>query len=319
MPRAVRFETYGDIDVLHVVEVPRPDPAPTQILVHVVAASVNPGEIAIMRGALAERFPATFPSGEGTDFAGRVAAVGDDVTGFAVGDEVVGWSDQRAAQADFVVSEADHLVPKPPTLDWIRAGSVFVVGVTAFAAVRAVAIQPGDVVAVSGAAGGVGSLAVQLARRAGARVIGIAGPDNAGWLRSVGVEPMAYGDGLADRLHAAAPGGITAFIDTHGDGYADLAVTLGVPPDRIDTIIDYEAVARLGIIGDGSAQASSADVLARVVDLVAWGDLVMPIAAVYPLARIRDAYVELGRRHTRGKIALSMTMPDGAEPLHHPT
>jgi NADPH:quinone reductase len=319
MPRAVRFEAYGGVGVLRVVEIARPAPAPAQVLVQVVAAGVNPGEIAIRTGALAERFPAAFPSGEGTDFAGRVVEVGDEVTAFTVGDEVLGWSDRRSAQADFVVSDVDHLIPKPSTLDWIRAGSLFVVGVTAFAAVRAVSIQPGDMVAVSSAAGGVGSLAVQLARRAGARVIGIAGPGNADWLRSVGTEPVAYGDGLADRLRAAAPDGISAFIDTHGDGYVDLAVDLGVPPARIDTIIDYEAIARLGVNGDGSAQASTADVLGQIADLVAWGDLLMPIAAVYPLAQVRDAYTELDRRHTRGKIVLSMAMADDTAPLHRPS
>jgi NADPH:quinone reductase len=319
MPRAVRFEAYGDVDVLQVVEVTQPDPAPTQVVVQVLAAGVNPGEIAIRRGALAERFPATFPSGQGTDFAGRVVEVGDEVTAFAVGDEILGWSERRSAQADFVVSDVDYLVPKPPSLDWIRAGSLFVVGVTAFAAVRAVSIQPGDVVAVSSAAGGVGSLAVQLARRAGARVIGIAGAGNAVWLRSVGAEPVAYGDGLADRLRAGAPDGIDAFIDTHGDGYVDLAIDLGVSPKRIDTIIDYEAVERLGVNGDGSAQASTADVLAQIADLVAWGDLLMPIAAVYPLAQLRDAYIELGRRHTRGKIVLSMAMADDDTPRHRPS
>ena len=318
MPRAVRFGAYGDVDVLGVADVPRPDPAPTQVLVQVVAAGVNPGEIAIRRGALAERFPATFPSGQGTDFAGRVVEVGDEVTAFAVGDEVVGWSDHRSAQADFVVAEVDHLVAKPPTLDWMRAGSLFVVGVTAFAAVRAVNIQPGDVVAVSSAAGGVGSLVVQLARRAGARVLGIAGPANADWLRSVGAEPVAYGDGLPDRLRAATADGIDAFVDTHGNGYVDLAVGLGVPPGRIDTIIDYDAVQRLDVNGDGSAQASTAEVLTQIVDMVAWGDLLMPIAAVYPLAQVRDAYVELDRRHTRGKIVLSMAMADDEAPLRRP-
>jgi NADPH2:quinone reductase len=312
MPRAIRYDNYGDLDVLHVAEVPRPEPTEDQVVVQVVAAGVNPGEIVIRTGGYDAIFPATFPSGQGSDFAGRVVAAGSSVTGFRPGDEVVGWSDSRSAQADFVAVSTDHITRKPLALDWIRAGGLFVVGVTAFAAVRAVALKPGETVAVSGAAGGVGSLAVQLAREAGARVIGVAGEHNAGWLRSVGVTPVTYGDGLADRLRAAAPNGLDAFIDTFGGGYVELAVDLGLPTDRIETIIDFPAVQKYGVKGEGSADASSVDVLARLADLVAWGTLALPIAAVYPLAKVRDAYAELAERHTRGKIVLSTELPDDA-------
>jgi NADPH:quinone reductase len=298
--------------VLYVAEVPRPEPRDDQVVVQVVAAGVNPGEITVRTGAYHEIFPATFPSGQGSDFAGRVVAVGSSVTGFHPGDEVVGWSDSRSAQADFVAVPTDHVTHKPLALDWIRAGGLFVAGVTAFAAVRAVALKPGETVAVSGAAGGVGSLAVQLAREAGARVIGIAGEHNADWLRSVGVIPVTYGDGLADRLRAAAPDGLDAFIDTFGGGYVELAVDLGLPTDRIDTIIDFPAVQKYGVKGEGSSLASSVDILARLADLVAWGTLALPISAVYPLARVRDAYAELAERHTRGKIVLSLELPDDA-------
>jgi NADPH:quinone reductase len=312
MPRAIRSDEYGDLDVLQIAEVPRPEPADDQVLVQVVAAGINPGEIAIRSGALRDRFPATFPSGEGSDLAGRVVAVGSAITGFAPGDEVAGWSDWRSSHADFVVLPADHLIRKPIALDWIRAGGLYVVGVTAFAAVRAVALKPGETVAVSGAAGGVGSLTVQLAREAGARVIGIAGEHNAAWLRSAGITPVTYGDGLEDQLRAAAPDGLDAFIDTYGNGYVDLAVELGVPGDRIDTIIDYAAAQQHGAKAEGSSTASSADVLAYMAELVAWGTIVLPVAAVYPLGRVREAYTELAERHTRGKIVLSMELPDDA-------
>jgi NADPH2:quinone reductase len=312
MPRAIRFDGYGDLDVLHVAEVDRPEPADDQVLVQVVAAGVNPGEIAIRAGALAERWPATFPSGQGTDFAGRVVAAGEAVTGFAPGDEVLGWSDWRSSHADFVVVPASHLTRKPIALDWIRAGGLFVAGVTAFAAVRAVAPKPGETVAVSGAAGGVGSLTVQLVREAGARVVGIASERNADWLRSVGVTPVTYGDGLTDQLRVAAPDGLDAFIDTYGNGYVDLAVELGVPAERIDTIIDYGAAQKHGAKTDGSSTASSADILAHLAGLAAWGTLAVPVAAVYPLGLVQQAYAELARRHTRGKIVLSTELPDDA-------
>ena len=312
MTRAVRFEQYGDVDVLHVENVERPQPAADQILVEVVAAGINPGEIAIRSGLLHERWPATFPSGEGSDFAGRVVEVGASVTEFAVADEVLGWSDWRSSQADYVLVPADHLTRKPLALDWIRAGGLFVAGVTAYAAVRAVQPTAGEVVVVSGAAGGVGSLAVQLARNAGATVIGIASEGNAAWLRSVGVIPVAYGDDLAERLRKVVPSGIDAFIDTYGNGYVDLAVELGVDPSRIDTIIDYPAAQRTGAKTEGSSAGSDAEILAFVAEEVAWGRVVLPVAAVYPLEAVRDAYTELEARHTRGKIVLSMELPPDA-------
>ena len=212
MSRRVQFDRYGLVDVLHVAEVPRPSAGEGQVLVEVAAAGINPGEIAIRNGAMEAMFPATFPSGQGSDFAGRVVETGPGVTGFAPGDEVMGWSDRRSAQADHVLSDPCHLIAKPPALDWIRAGALWAIG-TSFSAVRAVAIRAGDVVAVSGATGGVEGLAAQLARHAGARVLGIASAGHADLLGAVGVEPVAYGDGLGDRLRSLAPNGIDAFVD----------------------------------------------------------------------------------------------------------
>jgi len=312
MTRAVRFDQYGDVDVLRIENVERPQPAADQILVEVVAAGINPGEIAIRSGLLHERWPATFPSGEGSDLAGRVVEAGASVTEFAVGDEVLGWSDWRSSHADYVLVPADHLTRKPLALDWIRAGGLFVAGVTAYAAVRAVQPTAGEVVVVSGAAGGVGSLALQLARNAGATVIGIASESNAAWLRSVGAIPVAYGDDLAERLRKVVPSGIDAFVDTYGNGYVDLAVELGVDPARVDTIIDYAAAQRTGAKAEGSSTASDAEILAFVAEEVAWGRIVLPIAAVYPLEAVGDAYTELAARHTRGKIVLSMELPPDA-------
>jgi NADPH:quinone reductase-like Zn-dependent oxidoreductase len=304
------MDDYGDVDVLYVADVPQPEPAADQVVVEVVAAGINPGEIGIRTGALRERWPSTFPSGEGSDFAGTVVAVGAEVGGFAPGDEVLGWSDWRSSHADYVAVTADHLTLKPIALDWIRAGGLFVAGVTAYAAVRAVNLRPGETVAVSGAAGGVGSITVQLAREKGARVIGIAGEHNADWLRSVGVTPVAYGDGLADRLREAAP---EAFIDTYGSGYVQLAVEdLGLPVDRIDTVADFPAIGKYGVKGEGSAAGSDAGILAELADLLAWGVISLPIAAVYPLGLVKDAYTELAKHHSRGKIVLSTRLPDDA-------
>ncbi|HEX5202446.1 NADP-dependent oxidoreductase [Paractinoplanes rhizophilus] len=312
MTRAVRFDQYGDVDVLRIENVERPRPAADQILVEVVAAGINPGEISIRSGLLHDRWPARFPSGQGSDFAGRVVEVGASVTEFAVDDEVLGWSDWRSSHADYVLVPADHLTRKPLALDWIRAGGLFVAGVTAYASVRAVQPVAGETVVVSGAAGGVGSIAVQLARNAGAHVVGIASEGNAAWLRSVGATPVAYGDDLGERLRKVLPSRIDAFIDTYGNGYVDLAVELGVDPARINTIIDYAAAQRAGAKAEGSSTASDAEVLAFVAEEIAWGRIVLPIAAIYPLEAVQEAYTELAARHTRGKIVLATELPANA-------
>ncbi|GAB3893457.1 NADP-dependent oxidoreductase [Kibdelosporangium lantanae] len=302
MAKAVRFGEYGGIDVLQVVDVPVGDPAAGEVLVQVKAASINPGEAKIRLGYLHEMWPATFPSGEGSDFAGVVSKVGEGVTDFATGDEVIGYTDNRASHAEYVLAPAAHLTPKPAAVPWEVGGSLFVAGSTAVASVRAVSLRPGDRVVVSGAAGGVGSLVVQLARREQAEVIGIAGPGNHDWLVSHGVKPVTYGDGLADRLRDL--GQIDAVIDTHGDGYVKLAVELGVDRSRINTVADFAAIGEYGVKGEGSAAASSAAVLADLAALVAAGELEVPIAATYPLTEVRAAFEDLERGHTRGKIVL---------------
>jgi len=303
MPKAVRFDNYGGVDVLNVVDVPRPVPGPGQVLVQVKAAGINPGEAKVREGQYAERWPATFPSGQGSDLAGIVAETGPGVTGVAAGDEVIGYTDNRASQAEFVVVEAANLTPKPPEVPWPVAGALFVAGATAYAAVRAVGLAQGDVVVVSGAAGGVGSLAVQLARRAGATVIGLASPVHHDWLAAHGVIRVSYGDGVAGRIRQAA-GTVDAFIDTVGGGYVQLALELGVAPGRIDTIADFAAISRYGVKGDGNAAGASAAVLAELAALIADGELEVPIAATFPLARVRDAYRRLAEGHAQGKIVL---------------
>jgi NADPH:quinone reductase-like Zn-dependent oxidoreductase len=305
MTRAVRFDEYGDVDVLRVVDVARPVPRPGQALVRVAAAGVNPGEAAIRQGLLHDRWPATFPSGQGSDLAGVVDEVGDGVDRVAVGDEVIGFTHDRDSQAELVVVDADHLVPKPARVPWEVAGSLFVAGTTAWATVHAVAPRPGEAVVVSGAAGGVGSIAVQLAAATGARVIGLASEPHHAWLRDHGVVPVAYGAGVDDRIRAAAIGGaVDAMIDTYGGGYVDLAVELGVPPDRIDTIMDWAAAERHGTKTDGNMVGARPEVLSELAQLIDQGRLDIPIARVYPLDEVREAYREVERRHTLGKIVL---------------
>lgn len=306
MSKAVQFDNYGDIDVLEVRDVQKPTPGEGEVVVAVKAAGINPGEAMIRRGFLHDRWPSTFPSGQGSDLAGVVEEIGADVDTVKVGDEVIGFTDRRASQAEFVVVPADQLAAKPPQVAWEVAGGLYVAGTTAYAAVRAVSLEPADTVAVAGAAGGVGSIAVQLARRAGATVLGIAGPSNDDWLTTHGVVPVNYGSDLAERLRKAAPnGGVDAFLDFFGGGYVETAVSeLGVAPERVDTIIDLEAVERFGVQLAGNADASNAGVLAELASLIAGGELEVPIAQVFPLDEVQRAYRRLEERHTRGKIVL---------------
>ena len=308
MPRAVKFSRYGGSDVLEVVDVDQPHPGPGEVVVRVVAAATNPGEMMIREGAFADVWPATFPEGQGNDFSGRVAEVGPGEAGFSPGDEVMGFT-PRAAQADYVRSASDRLARKPPSVPWEVAAAIPGAGATAYAAVRAVRLRPGETVVVSAAAGGVGVVAAQLARLAGARVIGTAGDANAAFLRSLGVEPVRYGDGLLERIQSLAPDGVDAYLDNFGAGNVDLAIKLGVAPNRINTIIDGAAASRYGTHSDAQEQADSPPVWEELAQLVAAGKLTIPIQSVYPLEEVRGAYDELAARHTRGKIVLRVT-PD---------
>src|SRR6476659_2977056 len=315
MTKAVQFDSYGGVDVLEVRDVPRPVPGAGEVLVEVRAAGINPSEAVIRSGALHDRWPATFPSGQGSDLAGVVAELGSGVIGFAEGDDVIGFSNlriedavrnARSSHAEYVTVPANQLTPRPAAVPWEVAGSLFVAGATAYSAVRAVHLAPGDTVAVAGAAGGVGSIAVQLARRTGATVLGIAGPANDVWLADHGVVPVNYGDDLPARLRAAAPSGrVDAFLDLFGRDYVAMAVKdLGVLPDRVDTIADFGAVERFGVQSAGGADAATAAVVAELADLVARGELEVPIAGVFALDEVREAYRELEKRHTRGKLVL---------------
>jgi NADPH:quinone reductase-like Zn-dependent oxidoreductase len=302
--RAVKFDRYGGIEELKVVEVDRPEPGKREVLVKIKAAGINPGEAAIREGKMAKQWPASFPSGEGSDLAGTVEEVGSSVVDLAVGDEVIGFTDDRASHADFVVVPADHLTPRPSKVPWEQAGALFVVGTTAYAALGAVDVKEGDTVVVSGAAGGVGSVAVQLARNAGAKVIGLASEEHHSWLADHGVIPISYGDGASERIKQAANGKIDAFIDTHGDGYVDMAIDMGISPDRIDTIIDFPAAKKYKVKTAGNAEGAKASVLAELAGMIAAGRLEIPIARSYPLDDVRNAYQELEKRHTLGKIVL---------------
>jgi NADPH:quinone reductase-like Zn-dependent oxidoreductase len=307
--RAVIQETFGGPEVLRSREVPEPHAGAGEVRVRVRAVGLNPMDWSIFaRPEAAARFGVTVPSGFGSDFAGAVDEVGAGVEGFAVGDRVFGGAMARAA-ADFLVMRTPAPVPDAlfHTPDGITdevASTLAVAGHTAAAAVAAIAPRAGDTVLAGGAAGGVGVFAVQLARLAGARVIGTASQSTFGFLRRLGVEPVAHGAGLADRVRALAPGGVTAAMDLFGTETAEAALALGVPPWRISAIAAGPHPPG-GVRATGAVDAAP-DALERITAAILAGDIVVPIAAAFPIERIRDAVTLQAGRHVHGKVVITL-------------
>lgn len=305
--RAVRFDRHGDVDELYVTDAVFDAPGPGRVLIEVHSAGINPAESAIRRGVFAETWPTTFPSGQGSDWAGVVAAVGDGVSAVEPGEDVFGWTDEHAAHATHVDVPAEQVLHRPAGLDVVTAGALHVAGLAATASVEAVDPVPGETVVVSGAAGGVGQIAVQLLQMRDVEVVGIASERNRRRLREMAVTPVAYGSSSEEtlaNLRDALPDAVHAWVDVHGGGYVELARETGVPADRINTIADLDAAGRHGVHARGTADADAREDLAALGNLVADGALEVVIAAGYPLDGVRDAYAELETGHTAGKIVL---------------
>jgi len=301
MSRAVIYETFGGPEVLELREVPEPHAGPGEVRVRVTAAGLNPMDWGISaRPEAAARFGITVPAGFGSDFAGVV----DEAAGFAAGDRVYGGALGRAA-ADFVVVKVPGaLFHTPDGIGDEVASTLPVAGFTAAAAVAAIGLRPGDTVLIGGAAGGVGVFAVQLARLAGAAVIGTASEGTFEFLRQLGAEPVAYGPGLADRVRALAPGGVTAATDLFGTETAEAALALGVPPERISTVAAGPNPPG-GVRPTGAADAGP-DAPERITTAIQAGQLTVPIAAVFPVEKIRDAVTLQAGRHVHGKVVVTL-------------
>lgn len=307
MSRAVIYETYGGPEVLEVREVPEPHAGPNEVRVRVRAVGLNPMDGAFSsQPEMAAQFGLSVPSGFGYDFAGVIDEVGSGAAGFAVGDRVYGGAMGRAA-ADFVVvkTPAGTLWPTPDGIGDEVASTLTVAGRTAAAALAAVGLRAGDTLLVGGAAGGVGVFAVQLARLAGASVIGTASEATFEFVRQLGAEPVAYGAGLAGRVRALAPGGVTAAADLFGTETAQTALALGVPPERITTIAAGPNPPGGVRATRGGADASPAD-LDRITSAILAGEITVPIAATFPIERIRDAVELQAGRHVHGKIVITL-------------
>lgn len=305
--RAVRMDSFGGPEVLDVREVLEPQAGPGQVRVRVTAAGLNPMDWFMTADAdTAARFGLTLPVGFGTDYAGAVDQVGDGVSGFALGDRVFGGALSRAV-ADHVVvapsgetaaNEAHHT---PDGVDDRTAATLTIAGRTASAALDAVNLGPDDTVLIGGAGGGVGVFAVQLARISGARVIGTGSAASADYLRGLGAEPVTYGDGLAERVRALAPDGVTAAIDLHATDTVHIARELGVPDSRICTI----AAQVDGVVAANGANAAPG-ALEEIADLVVAGRLRVPVAATFPIEQIRAAVELQAGRHVKGKVVIDL-------------
>jgi enoyl reductase len=303
MSKAVVFTRYGDPEVLHVVEVECPSPGPGQVRVRVRAAGVQPFDCLFRSGAAHQWMPASFPQRLGNEFAGVIDAIGDGVSDFSTGDEVLGW-EALACYAEHVVVGQQQIVAKPATMPWSEAGVLSASGQTAATALSELQVGEGDKVLIHAAAGGVGSFAVQLATVRGASVIGTASERNHEYIRSLGAAPVAYGDGLADRVRALAPQGVDAALDAAGTEEAlSASIELVRDRDRIGTVAFRPAAARLGI-RRLSTERSVAQ-LAELTHLYSADKLKLAIQWAYPLAEAAQAHRDVETRHVRGKIVLT--------------
>lgn len=308
MARAVRFDQYGNEDVLYIADVETPTPGENEIVVRVRVAGVSTGEVGIRSGAMDSMAPAHFPEGEGTEFAGVVLTTGDGVKAVSQGNPVIGITDNRAAQADYVLVPVKNVILKPGAIDWDTAAAIPAAAATATSVVNTLSPKQGETIVVAGASGSVGVVVVQLLKRAGARVIATASHFNHTFLRKLGSEPVAYGSDLEDRIRRLAPEGVDAFADCHGEGNLAIAQSLDVPVERINTIKDFETAKRIGAHANGMYQLD--DILRAVKsvsDLVATGEIVIPIKAVFPLERVKDAYRRLTEPGGIGKIVLTVS------------
>ncbi|MFJ8627389.1 NADP-dependent oxidoreductase [Kitasatospora sp. NPDC093550] len=303
--KAIAINRYGGPEVVEYTELPDPKVGPDSVLVEVRAAGVNPVDWKVRDGALDGMLDAHFPLVMGWDAAGVVRAVGGGVTEFAPGDEVYGCVRKDAVEhgtyAELVSAPVRTLARKPAALDWAQAGGLPLAGLTALQGLRALRLAEGETVLVHAAAGGVGHLAVQLARALGARVIGTAAERNHDYLRGLGAEPVAYGEGLAERVRALAPDGVDAALDLVGRGAVQVSAGLVADPGRIASVADY-GVKALG--GRYVWVRPDADGLTELAALADDGRLTVTVASTFPLAQAASAQALSAEGRTRGKIVL---------------
>jgi NADPH:quinone reductase-like Zn-dependent oxidoreductase len=298
MMKAVRFSRFGAPEVLEIVDLPDPHAGPGQVRIAVRAAGVNPSDWKKRKGLMDEELPQTL----GYEAAGIVDELGEGVADVNIGDRVFGFSAGGAAQAELAV--LSWYAPVPPSLGFAEAAALPAAVETATRALDQLGVASGSTVLVNGASGSVGSAAVQLAVARGARVIGTASPVNHDYLRSLGAEPAAYGEGMARRLRALAPGGVDLALDVAGSGVLPELIKLAGGPEHVVTIADFAGAQQYGVRFSRGDSGRAVHALAEIGELIESGRFSLPVAQTFPLAEVAKAHRVSEDGHVRGKLVL---------------
>jgi NADPH:quinone reductase-like Zn-dependent oxidoreductase len=298
MMKAVRFSQFGGPEVLQIVDLNDPHPGPGQVRVAVRAAGVNPSDWKKRRGLMDPQLPQTL----GYEAAGVVDEVGQGVADVAVGDAVFGFSDAGAAQAELAVLSC--YAPIPPSLDFAGAAALPTVTETATRALDQLGVAGASTLLINGASGGVGSAAVQLAVARGARVIGTASPASHDYLRSLGAEPVAYGEGLAGRVRALAPDGVDVALDVAGSGVLPELIDLAGGAGNVITVADFGGAREHGVRFSSGDGGRAVHVIGEIGELIESGRFSLPVTRTFPLADVAEAHRVSEEGHIRGKLVL---------------
>jgi len=298
--RALVYDTYGNPDVLRVAAMPEPHAGPGQVRIKVSGASINPIDWKQVRGLMSGGKPLATATVPGVDASGVVDEVGEGVTGVSIGDDVLGLG--SATQAEHAV--LNSWAAKPSSLDWALAAAAPVAGETAERGLRLLGLAPGATLFVDGGAGGVGAVVVQMAVADGLTVIASAGPDNQDYLREIGAIPVVYGEGVVDRLRAAAPGGVDGVFDVAGKTAVDDLFAIAPSKDKVLSIANFGLAAQGGrVTGGGSGDARPFEALAKTAELLRESKVVIKVQT-FPLDRAPEAYEKSLSGHLRGKLVL---------------
>ncbi|MET0830527.1 MAG: NADP-dependent oxidoreductase [Microbacterium sp.] len=303
---SVEYDQVGEIDVLDSRTRTLPPPGPAEVTVEVICAGISHID-GFIRGGQESEWDEPWPRRSGTDFAGIVVASGDRASRFPPGSEVIGHV-RSGAHATYLNVPVAALVPKPRGLSWEAAGGLYLAGATALDILDDLRIGAEDTVVISAAAGAVGSIQAQLSKHRGATVIGTCGDRNFDYLRQLGIKPVRYGEGIADRIRAAAGGQVTALIDNFGQDGRDLADELGVPESRYRSSADRRDAELRLLRDDPESVAHGTMQLERLAQLAQARAFTLLISGLYPLEEISDAYLDLQKLHSRGKVLLGTHM-----------
>jgi NADPH:quinone reductase-like Zn-dependent oxidoreductase len=297
--KAIRYSEFGGPEVLELVELPDPRPGPGQIRVAVRAVGVNPVDWKMRRGMMR----GDLPQSTGREVAGVVDELGEGVTHAAPGDRVFGFAADGGGAAELALLA--EYAPIPPSLDFAAAASLPVAVETAVRTLDLLGVGAGSTVLVNGAAGAVGSAAVQIAGARGARVIGTASANNHEYLRSLGAEATTYGEGLVERVREVAPAGVDAALDAAGGGALPALIELAGGPEHVVTIADFAGAQETGVRFSGGMGAERAvHALTEIGELIEAGRFSLPVAQTFPLEQISEAHRLIEAGHVRGKLVL---------------